>query len=251
MTRARIDVSERDRAEIARLWRRHRGSRRIARVLGLSHWAVRRVLGELGLSRGRPSERPWSSEAPLELRPKADWDGPYTHDDHLQHTAGERGVTRLARELGRTEREVNARLSALGLRMEDLRMTLTLQQVVRLTGRDQSSIVSAIRTRSLRAHKSDGIWQVHPKDLRRWVLDGLERIDLDRLGDPDDPSDLGHARRELMGLLGKLWGVTDETERRAERRARAGGAEAPRALGPSSDATGATGPSREIGRAHV
>lgn len=241
MGRPRREIPEAARAEVVRLWRRGKGRRSIARALTrlghhVSDGSVRSLLEAKGMTRSRKPAPSWDTPAPRALWPD-DWGklepGPYTCDDHLAHTAGERSVDRLARELGRTKRAVQLRLVCLGRHMPELRQTLTLSQVERLTGRVAPTLLGAIRRGELRAHQSDGAWRVWPSDLRTWLLGDLDRLDLDRVGEPEEHGDIAHARREILGLIGELWGTTGETARKAEQRKRRANTP-PGALGPSA-----------------
>lgn len=222
MTRARAGVTPQIRADIVRLFTRRRpglkpsdptvpagyGSRHIASLLGLSRWCVRRVLAEEGLSRGR--QRPWSVPAPPALRPKG-WGGPYTHDDHLRNTAGERGVRRLARELGRTSGAIRKRLSELAMSLPELRIDLTLRQAAEVTPWCEATLLARIRRKELPARREDGAWRINSSALRAYMREHIPEV-LAAL----------EARRitrgiEALSLLAGQWGTSEESERRARK----------------------------------
>lgn len=211
--RPRKDATPEQRRDIVRRFRRGQGRERIAVLGGHPEWLVRHVLEQARLSRPSTREQAWDIECRADLRPKGH-EGPYTHRDHLRHTAGERSVKRLARELRRTHAAVTRELWALGLSMPDLRVTLTLAQCCRLTGMSEPGLTAAIRRRELRAHQGDGAWRVHPSDLRAWLVGRLSSVDLERVvGNEDvEPGDRQAARIELMGLLAGLWGVKSEDD---------------------------------------
>lgn len=216
MARPRRDPTDAERAEIVRLARvLRRGLPTIVRRTRLPATLVRRVMVAEGLCRPTAVSQAWSRECRAELRPDKH-KGPYTHDDHLRHTAGERAPERLARELGRSVIAVRSRLSALGISIGARRLELTVTDVAELLGRDPGTILAAIRRykastrgdetddRGLRAEQVGGRWLVQPRHLRAWIVEDTTRF---RWAQSSDP-------QAVLGLLVGLWGSTTQAERR-------------------------------------
>jgi len=89
----------------------------------------------------------------------------------------------------------------MGISISELRTDLTVAMVCDLTGRSEPTILRALARRELRGRMSDGAWRVWPSELRRWVLADASRV---------VPRAV-QSWEELVGLLGGLWGVPDDT----------------------------------------
>lgn len=174
--RPRSEVPGPVRAEIVRQARvLRRGLPRIVRATRYPEHQVRMVMDEEGLRRPQVKSRAWDIEAPRYLRPdKYPEHIPYTHDDHLRHTLGERSPKRIAGELGRTPDAVRSRASFLGLSVQGLDMSLL--EAAKLCGRDVVSLMAAARRKELAARRVDETWRVHPSQLRDWVLEDIRRV---------------------------------------------------------------------------
>jgi hypothetical protein len=175
--RERFRVTQAQREAIAKRFARGMGRRRIAVAERLPERAVREALQSLGLR--RHPQRPWSTVCHPDLWPDAyrpELEGPYTHEAHLKHTAGERSVRRLARELGRTTGSVRRQLSVLAMSMPDLRTELTVRQVADIVGRPESYVMAAIRRGELGARKLDNAWRIWPSEVRDWLDTDPERV---------------------------------------------------------------------------
>lgn len=207
MGRPRRELTEPQKREIARLFRRGLGRPRIARAVGESDKLVRRVLAELGLERTSTRER----RLPAVAR------------DYLLEHAGEKGARDLVKGLASkygvrvSESRVRQEMASLGLSLPELRTTLTLRMVCRLTGRSEPVMLAAIRRGELQAYQQGSSWCVLPRHLRRWMVEHIQAINLDRVGD----GDVEAGRLEVLGLLAGTWGVeVREVETRDQRRER-------------------------------
>lgn len=169
------------------------GQRALAAKVGLSWWRLRHLLAAMGLTGGR---RGWWSHHRADLVPEGHA-GTYTAEDYLRDHAGERGPTRMARELGCSKAAVIVRLSALGLRMSELRTDLTAPTVAGLVGWSEAWVRQHLRGRMV-----DGVWRMWPSELRLWILEDVRRVRWERV---DRASLL-----DTVGLIVGDWGVGED-----------------------------------------
>lgn len=207
MGRPRRELTEPQKREIARLFRRGLGRPRIARAVGESDKLVRRVLAELGLERTSTRER----RLPAVAR------------EYLLEHAGEQGARELVKSLARecgvrvSESRVRQELASMGLSLPELRTSMTLRTACRLTGRSEPMMLAEIRRGALQAYQQGSSWHVLARHLRRWMVEHIPDINLDRVGD----GDVQIGRIEVLGLLAGTWGVeVREVETRDQRRER-------------------------------
>lgn len=197
-------------SEVARLRGRGLGREAIAnRLGGVSVRQVRRMIAELGIA-GR-CVSPWDEERD-DLAPDGH-KGSYTADDYLRDHAGEMGVERLAREIGRG-RSVNAvrvRLSRLGLCVSDMRTDLTLSTVSALVGWSTEWLMAAVRRRELKAQTVDGVVRVWPSVLRDWICADVRRVRWERVARED--------LLDIVSLIAGDWGVSDDAAKARRRSA--------------------------------
>jgi hypothetical protein len=205
--------TQRQREDIQRERARGLGRERIAARLGIGERMVRGVLDSM------PRTRKPSHELAWERFPR--------QDAYLREHVGEQGVRRLAREVSRlgparSRGAVELRLTHLGLAgfeaaedghkrhtLPDMRMDLTVRQVMELTGRDRTTVMGWIDRKALAARMEDGAYRIHPSKLLDCIDADPERVEPRRVG----------LWASLWALAREQWGVTEETERRRRRRA--------------------------------
>lgn len=213
--RPRRDPTPEQAQEILRRRKRGESVRRLVahgRRLGISSGGVRRLLGA-----------------------EATRHGPLSEHEHnrLREWTGNESLRALARSMGRTERDLRREYAAMGIVPEELITHLGVAAIARLTGLSGPAIIAAIRRGDLRADQRHGSWKAEPADVRAWMLERLSSLDV-RVGS-DEPGEAKTRGVELMGLLGGLWGISEqEKKRRARARKRQEGG----ALGPSGRGSG-------------
>lgn len=198
--RPRHEATPEQRAEIERLARKMGRGGIVART-GLPARLIQRELESLRLRTRRR----------LEFEPR--------EDAYLRSYAHAKGLEELQRDLAALAgvvhplERIRVRVQVLmTLGMRELRTELSVEQVAILIGRDEKHVRNEIERKRLRAHRMGGtIYRVAPSDLRLYVLADKARVDYVRF-----------ERDELMDLIAKLWGVSDDNERAQRRKARGG-----------------------------
>ena len=188
--RPRREATPEQRLEIHRLARKY-GQATVAAKLGLPVWMVRSEMQAIKVRRA-PAV-PWTE----------------AENDVLEELGGSVSAKQIVGELRRRGHVRSLRavqdqmVTVLRLGRRDSRADLTVVQVAALLGRGEGFVRDEIGRKRLRAYDIDGAWRVYPSSLREYVLGDLDRADW-----------LKCERRELLSLLMRQWGVSDEERKR-------------------------------------
>lgn len=166
----------------------------LADKLGVPRWWLSKRLITLGLTTRHKKEPPWTA-AEDELMKKA----PLHQPDKAAKMFREHGFSR-------SPTAIVVRAKRLSLSRRDAREELSATKAARLLGVDGKTITRLVLSGDLpatkredlrRAQQGGSAWDIKPADLRKWILDNLEVVDLRKVdkvpfvlliagGGPDD-----------------------------------------------------------------